>query len=175
MKKLILIYVLFCSLCVLNSHSQTEKGTYMLGGTGTTGFSFSEGHTSFRLYLTPGFGYFLSDNFVTGARIYLYLNTFEGHTYLNYGITPFARYYFGQGSKIRYFVTGAFGVEGSSSSNGDSSDTNITGNAGVGGVYFLNKSIGLETSLTYHYYRHDESYHSSLIMLSFGFQIYFSR
>lgn len=177
MKKLILICVLFCSLCVLNSFSQTEKGTYLLGGGFSTSFIFYEGSNSLVVYLTPGIGYFLSNNFVLGGNLFTIFAVDEDSKVLTYDIAPFVRYYFGQGSKTKYFVTGALGLGGSTWFDDNSSGISITGNTGVGGVYFLNKSIGLETTLKYEYSKRDisEPYSSSSIMLGFGFQIYFSR
>jgi hypothetical protein len=175
MKTTILIITLFCSICILNSYSQPEKGTYMLGGGASTSIDFYNGYNSFNISLYPDIGYFFSDNFAMGASLPLNVNIHEGYRNFGYGITPFFRYYFGPASDIMYFVTGAVGIRGLTSKYNDSSSSSsgVTGSAGAGGTYFLNRSIGLEVILGYTYSKWNESDASSDIDLSIGFQIYF--
>ena len=177
MKKLILIVTLFCYLCVLDSFSQTEKGNYLLGGATRALIEFNNGSNTFYLWFTPNMGYFITDNLAIGASLPLSLQTQEGYRIISYGITPNLRYYFGSPSDIMIFVTGAFGIRGRSSKYNDdsSSSSGITGLAGIGGTYFLNESIGLEAILEYNFNKWDESDLTSSVVLSLGFQIYFSR
>ncbi len=177
MKKLILICVLFCSLCVLNSFSQTEKGNYLLGGGASASIDFSNGSNTFYLWFSPNMGYFIIDKLTIGASLPLSFNSRENSRNFNYGITPFLRYYFGQPSDIMIFVTGAFGIKGSSSKYYDTtaSSSGIEGRAGVGGTYFLNESIGLEALLGYTYNKWRDSDATSAIGLSIGFQFFFNR
>ncbi|UCH13175.1 MAG: outer membrane beta-barrel protein [Bacteroidales bacterium] len=177
MKKLIFICVLFCSLCVLKAFNQTEKGNYLLGGGASASINFSNGSNTFYFALSPNMGYFIIDKLTIGASLPLSLFAREGNTTINYGITPNLRYYFGPPSDIMIFVTGAFGVKGSSTKFNDSSDSSsgIRGSAGIGGTYFLNESIGLEAILGYNFEKWAESDLNSAVVLSLGFQIYFSR
>ena len=177
MKTIVSISILICSICILNSYSQPDKGTYMLGGGASTGINFYNGYNSFNLSLYPDIGYFFSNNIAMGAYLPLAFNSYEAYRSFNYGITPFVRYYFGPPSEIMFFVTGAFGIRGVSSkyNNTSSSSSGVSGLAGVGGTYFLNESIGIEAMLGYTYSKWSESDPSSDIDLSIGFQIYFSR
>ena len=177
MKTITLIITLFCSLCILNAHSQTEKGTLMLGGGASTGIDFNDDYNVFHISLSPDIGYFFSDDLAIGAYLPLGLTSYEGYRGFNYGITPFFRYYFGQTSDIMFFVTGGFGIRGWSSKYNDtsSSSSGVIGNAGVGGTYFLNESIGIEAILGYTYSKWSESDANSDIDLGVGFQIYFGR
>jgi hypothetical protein len=177
MKTKVLTTALLCSLFLLSSYGQTEKGTWMLGGEASTDLSFQSNNNSFSVAISPGMGYFLADNLALGSGIPLLLITGENYRYIGYGITPFIRYYFGPPSEFMFFVTGAFGISGWSSKYDDTTNSSsaITGSAGVGGTYFLNESIGLEIILGYTYDKTKDYDPSSNIALSAGFQIYFGR
>lgn len=175
MKTTVLIVILIYCLCILGSYGQPEKGTYMLGGGASTGYTFTSGNNPFYMSLSPNLGYFFTNNLAIGASLPLSLYIQEDYTSLNYGFAPFFRYYFGQTSAIMYFFTGSFGISGYSSKYDDtsSSSSGIAGKAGVGGTYFLNESIGLEAILGYTYSKREESDATSNIALSLGFQIFF--
>jgi outer membrane protein W len=180
MKTKVLTIALLGSLFLLSSlssYSQTEKGTWMLGGYASTGLTFESDNNSFGIIVSPGIGYFMSDNLAIGLGIPLLLSTEENYRYIAYGISPFIRYYFGTPSELMFFVTGSFGIDGWSSKYDDTtnSSSSITGKAGVGCTYFLNESIGLETILGYTYDKPKDYDPTSGISLSIGFQIYFSR
>jgi hypothetical protein len=177
MKTKVLTTALLCSLVLLSSYGQTEKGTWMLGGGASTGLSFQTDNNSFSLAISPDIGYFMSDNLAIGANLPISFYSQENYRSIGYGITPFIRYYFGPPSEFMFFVTGAFGVSGWSSKYDDTTNSSsaITGSAGVGGTYFLNESIGLEIILGYTYDKTKDYDPSSNIALSAGFQIYFGR
>ena len=174
--KALTITLLF-ALCALSSYGQTEQGTWMLGGNASTDLTFESDNNSFGIIVSPGIGYFLSDNLAVGSGIPLILNTEENYRYIGYGISPFIRYYIGPPSAFMFFVTGSFGIDGWSMKYDDTTEsgTKITGGAGVGCTYFLNESIGLEAILGYTYCKHKDYDPTSEISLSLGFRIYFSR
>ena len=91
MKTTTLLITLLCSLCILNAHSQTEKGTYMLGGGASTGIDINDGPNVFHIALSPDIGYFFSDDLAIGAYLPLGFTSYEGYRGFNYGITPFFR------------------------------------------------------------------------------------
>ncbi len=175
MKTTILTVTLICFLCILDSYGQPEKGTYMLGGGASTDIEFYDGNKTFHIYLYPNLGYFFTDNLAIGTYLPLSLRLQKDYSNINYGITPFFRYYFGQTSPLMWFVTGSFGISGYSLKYDDSSSSSsaIIGKAGIGGTYFLNKSIGLETILEYTYNKPKENDATSNIGLGLGLQIFF--
>jgi hypothetical protein len=177
MKTTILIITFFCSACILNSYSQPEKGTYMLGGGASTGIDFYTDNNSFHISLYPDMGYFFTDNLAIGTYLPLSITLQENYRRFGYGLTPFFRYYFGPSSDIMYFVTGAFGISAYSTKYDDtsSSSSGVTAAGGAGGTYFLNESIGLEAILQYSYNKWEEADATSDITLSIGFQIFFNR
>jgi hypothetical protein len=180
MKTKVLTIALLCSLFLLSSlssYGQTEEGTWMLGGSASTGLYFQTDNNYFSLGISPSMGYFLADNLAAGASIPLSFLTEEDYRSIGYGITPFVRYYFGPPSEFMFFVTGSFGIQGWSNKYDDTtnSSSSITGRAGVGGSYFLNESIGLEIILGYSYSKTKDLDPTSNIALRLGFQIYFSR
>ena len=62
MKTTVIIVTFIFSLCNLNSNSQPEQGTYMLGGNANTGYTFESGSNTFNISLAPNLGYFFTDN-----------------------------------------------------------------------------------------------------------------
>ncbi len=176
MKTKALTIALLCSV-LLSSYGQTEKGTWMLGGGASTGMHFLADNNYFTISIHPAMGYFLADNLAAGASIPLSFLTEEDYRSISYGITPFIRYYFGPPSEFMFFIKGAFGIDGWSMIYDDTTEsrTSITGSAGIGGTFFLNESIGLETILGYTYNKYTDYDPTSDISLSLGFRIYFSR
>ena len=104
-----------------------RQGNWMVGGSiGSLGYSF-EGE-NFNIQVNPSAGYFITDGIAIGAQTNLgYQSAGEG--VWNYGIAPFIRYYFPEGSSStgRFFGHGNVGIAGSSPGRGVSLDAGIAG------------------------------------------------
>jgi hypothetical protein len=182
----------FCFLS-LSAFSQTEKGSFLLGGTGIVYFPTKATHT-FSIYLAPKAGYFLFKNFAIGITptssysLSLYSGGYKS-TYTRLSAGSFIRYYVGK-SKLRCFAEAGInylhGWDSYKSLNGRRPDSYfemnyLNENLGIGMVYFINEHIGLEANFQYLQYQHQFSravgnshfYNwSNNYTLNFGFQIY---
>jgi hypothetical protein len=150
MKKLILIPLFIISLSI-TSMAQTEKGSKLIGGTGTLHFGTGN-YKGTLLAFTPRFGGFAANNFAIGASAPLYLYTYEGETTSSIGISPFLRGYFGK-SPTRFFLEGRIGYQRysykSDDSNFDNSTNSFVYGAGLGVTHFISDRVGLEFLLSY--------------------------
>jgi hypothetical protein len=166
------IYFLIFSLFILTLHgqAQTEKGTKLLGGGASLNFS-----DPFSIRINPNMGFFVKNNLAVGASLGLHYQTNSNYSNSNVSLSPFARYYFGQGL-TRPFIKGSLGY-GRNWLKGNDNITNFKrsagytiGNAGLGITRFITQQVGIEASLDYSASFH-EVYHGR-VFLSFGFQIY---
>lgn len=160
-------------------HAQTKKGTLMLGGSAGLDYRFNKVEKAFYIDMSPDIGFFAADNIAIGARFRLGYFTAEDYYMFNYGIQPFIRYYFLKREKTAFFVPLDFGIVGaymkSKVSDHHDSYYSLGGDIGFGFVYFLNRSIGLETILNYEFYKYEDEPLESNLSLRVGFQIFFSR
>ncbi len=149
-----------------------QKGNWMMGGTiGALGYSF-EGK-SFNININPRAGYFVSDGIAVGASVNGGLTTAKhADDVWTYGVAPFVRYYFPEGSSStgRFFGQGEVGIAGSSIGSG----ADIAFGVGLGYAHFVTRSVALEAVAGYNYSKAttaNATVHSGL-GLNLGFQIY---
>lgn len=130
MKKLMLLIAFAAVTAIANA--QTEKGTWMVGG--SLQFQAAEGTSIFAA--DPNLGYFFANNFAGGAQLNLISS--EGTTIWGFG--PYLRYYITGSNKGKLF--GQAGVGFSGVSDGGGSSTAFNGKLGY--AAFLNKNVALE-------------------------------
>src|SRR5690554_3140645 len=84
-----------------------QQGNWMVGGgIGSLGYDFDA--KKFNIALEPGAGYFVSDGIAVGLKLIADFATIEdAENTFNYGLLPFVRYYFPEGSS----PTGRFFAE----------------------------------------------------------------
>jgi hypothetical protein len=178
MKHILLSALLVASLPAL---AQTEKGRLMVGvglaniSAGIHPDGGSEGVDYFNVGIGPTAGYFIAKNFALGTGIGLSWGKSGSSTSLSYGVSPFARYYFGE-KKTKLFIHADAGIHQHRIFNTPSVNdrfTMTTFAAGPGVTHFLNQNVALETSLLFRGIanRHIETL-SFMPSLNFGFQIY---
>lgn len=150
-----------------------QKGNWMVGGAlGSLGYSF-EGE-NFNINLMPKAGYFISDGIAVGLGVDLGFATVKGGDNIwGYGIKPFVRYYFPEGSSPtgRFFGQGDLGITGA---NEGTSDTSFAFGINAGYAHFVTSSVALEVMAGYNY---SKSSASSAVAqnglgVALGFQIY---
>jgi hypothetical protein len=153
-----------------------SKGNWMVGGSvASTGFNFST--DTYNLDINPKAGFFIGENFVLGTELILGLTAYDGGTNFQYGITPFARYFFTQGGgpSGRIFQEFAFGFAGSSiKDNNDDSPLSLLIGMRGGYAHFIARNVALEGILGYTYTKADigSSTGGGGLGISLGFQIY---
>lgn len=148
-----------------------QQGNWMVGGgIGSLGYDFDA--KKFNIALEPSAGYFVSDGIALGVKLIADFATIENSdNTFNYGLLPFARYYFPEGASStgRFFGEAKAGIAGSK--GGD--DVNFGFGAGLGYSHFITKTVALEALAGYN----DLAGASSLgtqggLGLMVGFQIY---
>src|SRR5690349_6707155 len=108
MKNIFTALIFFGSLHAVSA--QFTKGTVLLGGTvGITNISVEgEGITVFNL--SPTAGFFTGPRFALGASLGCNLLAGSGETIIELGFSPFARYYFKNAGKARFFGQPSVGI-----------------------------------------------------------------
>lgn len=155
-------------------NERLTKGNWMVGGSiGSLGYSFEA--ESFNINLEPRVGYFVADNFAIGLEAQLGFQSVKGEDNDNiwrYGISPFARYYFNEGSSStgRFFGQGNLGIAGGNAGI----DTSFAFGVNAGYVHFVTRTVGLEAMVGYNYSKSTtaSAVKQSGLGASVGFQIY---
>lgn len=151
-----------------------QQGNWMVGGSiGSAGYSF-EGE-EFNLNLAPKAGYFISDGFAIGLGLNAGVTAgSDRKPAWNYGVMPFARYYFPEGASStgRFFGEGSVGISGEAY-EGDS-ETSFAFGVNAGYAHFITESVALEGTVGYNYSKANISGADAQSGLGFavGFQIY---
>ncbi|MEO5563778.1 MAG: outer membrane beta-barrel protein [Chitinophagaceae bacterium] len=158
MKKVLI--ALCVSLVVsVTAKSQTEKGTWLLGG--NVLYSSVNGNSSFAL--SPKMGIFVINNLALGAQLNLNIDD----DFTSWAVGPFARYYFGKNEHGKPFLGASLNIGGS---NDGLDDTDVGFGVEGGYALFLNKSIALDFGINY--YRIEGI---DMIGVGAGFQIHFKK
>jgi hypothetical protein len=197
-----ILLLLFCS--AFSALAQTEKGTWMLGGSAgwsksSSDYEFGTGSGKYKnssLSFSPNIGYFVSDNFALGLSLPIQFFKTEvtgeplmmnDSRYFSYGFGPSIRYYFPLNEKWALLSTAAYnlgwaisdtqyfdGVSGMVVDNKSKNDWSGFA-VGAGVSYFINKNIGLEGLLQYQGTKHYENDTDDRLTFKVGFQIYLGK
>ena len=143
----------------VTSFAQTDKGSWLLGGTATIGtssysFSGSSTTTTTGITLQPTVGYFIINNLVIGAGVPLSYSSETNTSSSTIGLVPFGRYFFLEGN-VKPFVQAQVGYTSTNiTTNVSGRDVSYTSSGstfGVGGglAIFLTKSASLDLNLYY--------------------------
>ncbi len=162
MKKLFFVFSVL-AISFTSAEAQTEKGTFLLGGS----VSFQTSNAVSVFSLNPDFGLFIVDNLAVGASANVL--TSSGST--SYAIGPFIRPYFGKEEKGKFFAQGSLLVGGASYSG--SSSTSVGFGLGLGYALFLNQSVALEVKAEYQKLGAGSA--NGVFGLGAGFQIHYKK
>ena len=149
-----------------------RKGNWMVGGSlGSMGYSF-EGK-SFNVNINPRAGYFVSDGIAIGLSLNGGFQSVKHEKDIwTYGVAPFVRYFFPEGSSStgRFFGQGEVGIAGASRG----SDVTFAAGVGLGYAHFITRSVALEAIVGYNYSKANNASANAQNGLGFnlGFQIY---
>lgn len=148
-----------------------QEGNWLVGGSiGSLGYGFET--KVFNITLAPKAGYFVSDGIAVGLSLPVGFETNKGgENYFSYGVTPFARYYFPEGSSAtgRFFGELNAGVAG----NNGGDDVAFAFGANLGYAHFVTNSVALEVTAGYNKSGGASSVNAqSGLGVAVGFQIY---
>jgi hypothetical protein len=140
---------------------------------------------SYNIGLDPKNGVFILNNIALGASLNLGIEVHQGYQSVNYGISPFARVYFGResasdkGRRILPFVEAGVGYGGANSKYTDDNGNTVKVTTNGPRVYvmpgldfFLNRHVALEAALEYLFIGGKPDVH--VVGLNLGFQIFLS-
>lgn len=148
----------FCFMASL-SFGQTDKGSFLLGGSigfarnNTTTYITNSGSTetkSFTIDAQPSVSYFIIDRLAVGLitpysyskKKSAYAGSEWASTDKSYSVGPAVRYYFPLGSEWAIFPEASYSYGWTW--NNDLTNKTRVFQGGVGLVYFLNQSVGVE-------------------------------
>ncbi len=172
-KKMIIIAILL--VFSITSFAQTEKGEFLLGGKVDFDRTTQLGYKATSFSFAPEIGYFIAKNLAVGIGLDYERSNFSSQKAITIAAMPFARYYFAEQGKFKFFGQAGAGyafrkMKGSTYRNRDYSysSNKFTYKAGLGASYFLTKNIALEGMLQY-----DNINYGKSLGVSFGLQIHF--
>jgi len=171
MKKILLAGML---LAATLTQAQTEKNSVLVGG----GFSLQTGSGNSQFSLNPTVGVFAADNFLLGGTLTFNTQKLGSVKSTEFGIGPFARYYFGNTS-TKPFLVGEFDFL-SSKTEQSSTASEIKTNGtrfliGLGFAAFVNETVAVEGVSGYSYSKFKNVDGNGGFNLRLGFGIYFNR
>jgi hypothetical protein len=115
MKSKLFIMAALCAIA-FKSNAQTEKGNFLLGGSVNFSTSNNENENPAKrttFGVAPRVGYFVSDNWAVGTTLDYSISktkgsiqgemTYIGYQSINYGISPFVRYYTRIADNFKFF------------------------------------------------------------------------
>lgn len=159
---LLLISVFIC--LSISLQGQTDKNTWILGGTGFVG-SLDKG---LYLNLQPNAGYFLYDNFAVGGQMKLTVTTDINQTSnTQFTLGPYARYYIGKG-KVKALGEIVVGLNAQDK-------TILTFQAGAGAAWFVRDNVSLDFLAVYGINDNTNGLVGDRFGVNVGFQVYFFR
>ena len=167
------IFASIIALIIFNTvNAQTEKGDWIIGGR----VDLNTGENSTQVRFNPGAGYFVINNLALGGNFAIEYAKSGDVKATNFGLGPFARYYFGR-SNARPLLHTAFNYI-SSKVKGPS--TSITNNGinflAAGGVaVFINQNVAVEILAGYSHTKYEDFDGSGGFNLGIGFQVYLSK
>ena len=171
--KKMLFVVALCFVSMTAVFAQTEKGDWLVGGN----VSLNTASENTLVTISPSAGYFFLNNFAAGALVsYSHSKTGVIRS-TSFAVGPVARYYFGKmENPFRTFVIGDITFGSNKSVNGTTTTVNSSNYLlGVGGAYFINGNVALETIAGYSHSKLKDIDGSGGFALNIGFQVYINR
>ena len=173
------------SLCLLlialSAEAQTEKGSLLLGGSGSMSLSFYKNTSPvYRLNLNPNVGFFIANNFALGGVVDIEVNGNENSVEEYLGAGPFLRYYFDtKKPKIKPYLGGGFAVSQFFSQGRfgtGSSNVLFKANLSPGLAYFINENVALDAGLRFNYSKSFGVFGEAVYpSFNIGFQVHLRR
>jgi len=181
---LVAFLLAYGSIC----HAQTEKGSWLIGGSGSyQHLKNDDVNTKENIFsLSPRAGIFIIKNLAIGLTPSVSWDhqKFENQTNGDYKssswtVGPFARYYYNLSSSVSLFAEGSFGYGGNTYKSGGipSKSHFYTWYAGPGVAFFLSHSVSLDFSAAYMQNKVKGHFgdKTNTLKAQFGFSIYIPK
>ena len=163
----------FVLLAAVFAFGQTEKHSFMVGGTGTYSSTMEGSIHNTVIDLSPRIGYFALNNLAVGINLALNKTVDDGNSFSTTLYSPFVRYYFLSSANNNIKLFGNANAFLGKEDEGVGS-SNLTGfGAALGANYFFTKNVCFETSFGYSStHAQIESVKDNTFGFNFGFQIF---
>ena len=162
----------------LTSFAQTSKSSWLVGGSlgfSSTKIDGSESTSSSNVEFSPKAGYFIGNDIAVGINLDLSTSTEGLRSYSQSGYGTFVRYYFPAKSKTAKLF-GDFDMTFLNKKENKSSFNSTRFGLGLGGVYFANKNVGLESIIGYSIENAPEYVNTIKTWgMKVGLQVYFGK
>ncbi len=169
MLKTLFFYALLFPAVALAQRYPTGKGTYRTGGGASFTSSREVDFNEYKFTITPRFGYFITDEWLTGFAIN-YTMTIDTNFISAIKFTPQAKYYYPLSPSTFILATFEVGVDRATTFGYSKSIVDHTSvSAGPGVAYYFSRRIGFEINIMYQQYLNPDNTHMSKINATGGF------
>ena len=169
MLKTLFFYALLFPAVALAQRYPTGKGTYRTGGGASFTSSREVDFNEYKFTITPRFGYFITDEWLTGFAIN-YTMTIDTNFISAIKFTPQAKYYYPLSPSTFILATFEVGVDRATTFGYSKSIVDHTSvSAGPGVAYYFSRRIGFEINIMYQKYLNPDNTHMSKINATGGF------
>lgn len=180
MKQKLSITIILIALFLGKANAQLKQGTIMGGSTLSTSWGSLTSNpfdkAKFIFGITPDAGYFVADKFLIGISTPIQIIRPAGLNTGVFGLSPFARFYFGDYQLFKFFFVGKAGYNdimklfyGTQQAN-----QNATGYIGSGVSFFINSTFAVEGILKYEGTFSENADPASAVGGEIGVQYFFS-
>ncbi len=167
-KTLFLLALLFPAVALAQRYP-TGKGTYRTGGGASFTSSREVDFNEYKFTITPRFGYFITDEWLTGFAIN-YTMTLDTNFISAIKFTPQVKYYYPLSASTFILATLEVGVDRATTYGYSKSIVDHTSvSAGPGIAYYFSRRIGFEINILYQQYLNPDNTHMSKINATGGF------
>ena len=167
-RTLFLLALLFPAVALAQRYP-TGKGTYRTGGGASFTSSREVDFNEYKFTITPRFGYFITDEWLTGFAIN-YTMTLDTNFISAIKFTPQVKYYYPLSASTFILATLEVGVDRATTYGYSKSIVDHTSvSAGPGIAYYFSRRIGFEINILYQQYLNPDNTHMSKINATGGF------
>lgn len=169
MKTIICILILALPASLFAQRYPTGKGTYRAGGGGSMSISDKTDYYDYKVTITPRFGYFVTDNLLTGFSMNY---TMELDTAFTSAIkfTPQAKYFYKLNPSTFILATAEFGLDRSTTYVDPKSIVDHSSvSFGPGVAYYFTRRVGFEINIMTQLYFQPDGSHNNKVYAEGGF------
>lgn len=168
MKKCTILLV--CMIVSFAALAQTSQKDWLVGGNFTINTTTGNSDFTFR----PNAGYFFANNFAAGAELLMSFGKTGDTKTSEWGIGPFARYYFLKDAKFKPLVHSSFSISRQTVKDNITKIHNTVTRLYIagGGAYFINENVALEGLAGYNRSKVGSNGSEGGFRFQLGFQVY---
>lgn len=168
MRYAITLFCLFIPLLSFCQRYPTGKGTYRAGGGGSMSVSDKGDFYSYKIQVTPRFGYFVTDRVLTGFTIN-YAMEVDTELVSALKFNPLVKYYYPVNDHFFILGTAEYGLDRNTTFGYDKTiidHSSVTFGPGVS--YFFSRRVGFEINILTQLYFQPDAAHNNKVFTEGG-------